>query len=198
MSVSDFFTNESQIVVFDTEFTTWEGTKERDWSDEGEHRELVQIAAQKIDLAKEQVLDSFERLVKPTINPELSQYFIDLTYITQEEVNARGIPFADMLSEFLAWSHPAHMYSYSVKADDYSDADVLAENIRLNDLEVTLPTERFGNLFEVFDTAGIDTTQYNSGKLYQAFDLDLGGHEHNAMHDVDSLVQSLFALKHQL
>jgi len=45
----------------------------------------------------------------------------------------------------------------------------------------------------LFIAAGIDTTLYNSGKLYQAFGLDLAGHEHNAMFDVTSLVASLFA-----
>lgn len=183
------------IVVYDTEFTTWEGAMQRGWSGPNEHRELVQLAAQRVDIETETVLDSFERLARPTINPELSDYFVDLTHITQAQVEAEGIPFAQLLQEFLAWSDGATMYSYSANGGDYSDAQVLDENIRLYHLSVELPWERFGNLYHVFQAGGIDTSQYNSGKLYQAFGLALGGHEHNAMHDVDSLVQSLFALK---
>lgn len=38
------------VIVFDTEYTTWDGAKERGWSNPNEHRELVQIAAQKINV----------------------------------------------------------------------------------------------------------------------------------------------------
>jgi hypothetical protein len=34
-----------EIVIFDVEVTTWEGTWERRWSGEGEYREVVQIGA---------------------------------------------------------------------------------------------------------------------------------------------------------
>lgn len=195
MNLQTHFKTYPTIVVYDTEFTTWEGAMERGWSGENEHRELVQLAAQKIDVEAETVLDSFERFVRPVINPQLSQYFTDLTHITQEQVAAEGVDFARMLEEFLRWSGEAQMCSYSARGGDYSDAEVLNENIGLYELGITLPWERFDNLYFAFQAGGIDTTKYNSGKLYQAFDLDLDGHQHNAMHDVDSLVQSLFALK---
>lgn len=195
MNLESHFKTYPIIVVYDTEFTSWEGAMERGWSGEHEHRELVQLAAQKIDLESETILDSFERFAKPTINPELSAYFTELTHITQEQVNNAGVSFAQLLEEFLVWSGDAQMCSYSARGGDYSDAEVLNENIGLYNVDTKLPWERFGNLYFAFQAGGVDTTLYNSGKLYQAFGLDLGGHEHNAMHDVDSLVQSLFALK---
>lgn len=33
------------FVIFDTEYTTWEGAADRDWTGPGEHREVVQIGA---------------------------------------------------------------------------------------------------------------------------------------------------------
>ena len=33
------------FIIFDTEFTAWEGSQERKWSGENEFRELVQISA---------------------------------------------------------------------------------------------------------------------------------------------------------
>lgn len=198
MKFAEYFKTYPLAVVYDTEFTTWEGAMQRGWSGENEHRELVQIAAQKINLETEEVVDSFERLVRPVVNSELSEYFVDLTHVTQEQVNANGISFLAAYEAFLSWAGDSQMLSYSVRGDDYSDADVLKENIALYGLSVAFPKDFFGNLFPVFRDAGIDTTQYNSGKLYQAFGLTLDGHEHNAMHDVNSLVQSLFALKHTL
>ena len=193
----DFFQKQDVIVVFDTEFTTWEGAMERNWSGESEHRELVQIAAQKISLQQRKVLDSFECLVKPTINPQLSKYFVDLTAITQSVIDQQGVSFKNALDEFLAWIGDCQAYSYSMRADDYADADVLRENCTLNNISKSLP-DQFGNLHNVFSSHGVDTTGYNSGRLYQAFGLDLAGHEHNAMFDVHSLVQSLFALQNKL
>lgn len=198
MQFSSYFSTYPHVVIFDTEFTTWEGAKERDWSGADEHRELVQIAAQKIDLKSAAVLDSFERLVKPEINPELSIYFTDLTGITQADVAADGVSFAEAYESFLAWADGLHKLSYSCRETDYTDADVLEENIRLRELSLELPELEFGTLCGVFQAGGIDTTAYNSGKLYQAFGLELGGQEHNAMHDVTSLVESLFALKRRV
>ena len=193
----DFFSSQDVIVVFDTEFTTWEGAMERNWSGDGEHRELVQIAAQKISLKNQEVLDTFERVVQPAVNSQLSDYFVTLTGITQIEVDTNGVSFEAALTDFVDWIGVCQAYSYSKSETDYADSDVLQENIILHNTKIILPNQ-FGNLHKVFVANGVDTSAYNSGKLYQAFDLDLSGHEHNAMFDVHSLVQSLFALQNKL
>ena len=64
------------FVIFDTEYTSWQGCQEHGWH--GKHkREIVQIAAIKVsnDL---RVLDTFNVLCKPNLNPILSDYFIKL------------------------------------------------------------------------------------------------------------------------
>lgn len=33
------------FIIFDTEYTSWEGSQERNWNGENEFRELVQISA---------------------------------------------------------------------------------------------------------------------------------------------------------
>ena len=74
-----------QIVIFDTEFTAWEGSMQRQWSLDWEHREIIQIAAVKVELTLSgaQVVSSFNTLVKTVINPTLSDYIIQLTGIEQ-------------------------------------------------------------------------------------------------------------------
>jgi len=49
MDINTLRNSYQQIIIFDTEYTAWEGAKERNWSGSGEHREIVQIAAVKID-----------------------------------------------------------------------------------------------------------------------------------------------------
>lgn len=184
------------IIIFDTEYTTWEGARERKWSGENEHREVVQIAAMKVDVDDEKVLGEYSQLVRPRKNHEISDFFTELTHITQEEVDKEGRDFAEVYTEFLEWCGDAAVYSYgSSKA---SDGTILEENIKLYELDLAYDDSRYFNLRPLFAENGVDVSQYTSGELFKAFGLNLEGHVHNAMHDVNSLTQSLFALKQQL
>lgn len=195
MTPPDIHSIEGRIIVFDTEYTTWAGAKERAWSGPNEYRELVQIAAQQVDLDQQRVLDVYSAFVLPRINSTLSSFFTELTHITQEQVNTAGRDFAEVYPEFMAWCGTLPIFSYgSSKA---TDGDILKENIDLYTLELTFDAAQHHNLRPLFAAAGVDVSRYTSGQLYQAFDLQLTGHVHNAMHDVDSLVQSLFALQNR-
>ena len=199
MKFKTLFTTYPVIVVYDTEFTTWEGAWERGWSGANEHRELVQIAAQKIDLQTGVVIDSFERLVQPQINQELSDYFVQLTGITQVEVDKNGVLFADMLKDFLSWSSDCTRYAYGPSMHNAdADAAVLQENVELYGLHTFLDMEQFANVYHTFRLAGFDPAPLNSGRVFEYFDLQLDGHEHNAMFDVTSLVASLFEMKRRM
>ncbi len=195
MNVRDFFHTQTEIVVFDTEFTTWEGAKERNWSGDFEHRELVQIAAKKINLRTESVIDSFELFIKPTINPILSEFFIQLTGISQTQIDENGIDFATGYKKFVSWSDDLPKFAYNRREYHPADLSVLQENMELYNLPYEIPQNEYGNLAAVYQSVGIDTYQYSSGELFRAFGLELDGHVHNAMHDVDSLVACLFATK---
>lgn len=191
----DFFIKYTEIVIFDTEFTSWPGAMERHWSGSNEHREIVQIAAQKINLTTEVVVDSFMQIIRPAINPILSEYFVTLTGLTQALVDQEGIDFNLAYEQFEMWSAGLPIFSYAKQLGEHSDRGVLEENIQLYNLSHVLDSGRYDTLTAVFQAANIDTNQFTSGELYRAFDLPLEGHVHNAMHDVDSLVASLFALK---
>ena len=193
--MSDFFTRYTDIVIFDTEFTTWPGAMERHWSGPNEHREVVQIAAQKINLATEIVLDSFMQIVRPVLNPVLSEYFVTLTGLTQDMVDQTGVDFKIAYQNFDAWTDDLPIFSYAKRLGERSDCGVLEENIQLYNLPLILDPKRYDTLTAVFQAAHIDTDLYTSGELYRVFNLPLDGHVHNAMHDVDSLVASLFAIK---
>ena len=194
-SIATFFITHKQIVIFDTEFTTWEGAMARKWSGPNEHREIVQIAAQMVDLETESVLDSFSCLVKPAVNSVLSDYFIHLTGITQAQIDTDGVSFKDAYETFDTWTNNLPIFCYARTLGESADRGVFEENIHLYNLETPLDPSRYDILTGLFQSAGVDTQKYSSGELYCFFNLELGGHVHNAMHDVDSLVASLFAVK---
>ncbi len=194
MTISELRANFDQIVIFDTEFTTWEGAMERRWSGENEHRELVQLAAAKVNVQTEAIIDTFTVFVQPRINPQLSDYFVNLTGITQEKLADDGVDFVAAYTNFMKWADGLPCFSYGHLDSQLADATVFVENIGLYTLDVSVPAEQFFNIRQTFQAAGVPTEQYNSGKLYQHFSLELNGREHDAMHDVESLAFSLFTL----
>lgn len=118
------------VVVFDLEFTAWEGSMQRNWSGPGEHREVVELGAVRARTGQPLAdAHQFSRLVLPRINPQLSDYFTDLTNISQAELDAGGQPFEEVLHDFLRFANGADLYcSYG------DDAAVLAENCQLSSI----------------------------------------------------------------
>jgi inhibitor of KinA sporulation pathway (predicted exonuclease) len=179
------------LVVFDTEYTTWEGAMARNWSGPNEHRELVQIGAVKLSTPDFSAVDTFECLVKPVRNPHLSDYFIKLTHITQAEVDTRGLPFAEAAARL-------HLFCQggAIALGSYgTDGDVMHENARLHN--APLPPFSFHDLRPLFDHAGLNTKAHSSGTLYKALGLTLTGHTHNALFDATSLAVTLAELRKQ-
>ena len=95
------FPEQGAVVVFDLEITAWEGSLARNWSGPGEFMEVVQIGAVKLDAAMPMAeLASFEVLVMPEKNPVLSDYFIELTGISNADLISDGMPFEEALTGF--------------------------------------------------------------------------------------------------
>jgi inhibitor of KinA sporulation pathway (predicted exonuclease) len=194
MTIDDLLHAHTDIVIFDTEYTTWEGALARKWSGDGEHRELVQLAAVKVNLTSKTVYDTFTQYAIPTINPRLSEYFTQLTGITQHDIETDGLLFQEVYMNFLTWVGDLSCFSYRNPQNHLGDAVVFQENMSLYNLEVPFPEHQFHNIRPIFDAFGVPTHEYNSGKLHEHFGITLHGHEHNAMHDMMSLTHSLFAL----
>lgn len=175
------------VIVWDTEYTTWDGAMERGWSGAGEHRELVQLAAQRVDLDSSDIQDVMDIFVRPVRNPQLSDCFINLTQITQQQVNEQGLSFAAAYQAFKSFAGDTPCFSYGM------DCVILQEGCVLNNIPYDLRCP-FLDATVFIKNAGIDVRQYTSGTVSKAFGIDLSGHVHNAMHDVNSLTQALCAL----
>ena len=67
--------NHGRVVVFDLEWTAWEGSIQRGWSEDWEHREIVQIGAVLVDaLAGFKSIDSFSFEIKSFYILEFNNY----------------------------------------------------------------------------------------------------------------------------
>ena len=89
-----------KIIVFDTEFTAWPGSQERNWGAPGEYKEIVQIGAVKIETENFVETDSLDIFIRPQLNPILSDYFIKLTGITQKVVDENGVNYLNVIKQF--------------------------------------------------------------------------------------------------
>ncbi|MCK4860258.1 MAG: exonuclease domain-containing protein [Candidatus Omnitrophica bacterium] len=182
------FGSQSQIIIFDAEYTTWEGALERGWSGPGEHRELVQIGAIRVNTQTLKETDSFEIFIKPSINPILAPYFIELTGITQKIVDEKGISFAIAWQRFIAWMGGDFAYSFG------NDIVVIQENCKLFDVPLLVKRERFKNICNLFEKYGINTDQYHSSTIVRAFGKEPRSGAHNALTDARSILDGLILL----
>jgi inhibitor of KinA sporulation pathway (predicted exonuclease) len=176
------------IILFDTEYTAWEGSKGRKWSEPWEHREIIQIAALRVELNQGVTeLDWFDHLVKPKHNPVLSPYIIGLTGIEQAALDARGIGFAEAFAAFYAFCDQGciPLFCYG------DDPSVLDENCALNDIGRITFHAGIHDIRDIFEQAGIDTRQYTSGTVYQAVGAEFDHSAHNALNDVRSLAVTI-------
>jgi len=108
-----------RIVIFDLEFTAWEGSVASRWSRPGEYTEVVQIGAVKLAADSLKELDSFEMLVKPRINPKLSDYLVALTGITNERLEAFGVDFITAYRAFLDFVGDGAIWAFA--RDDHNN-----------------------------------------------------------------------------
>ncbi|WP_250035576.1 exonuclease domain-containing protein [Paractinoplanes maris] len=181
------------IIILDLEFTAWAGSQEGGWSRPGEFREVVQIGALRVDSADLRVTGEFNELVRPERNPSLSEYFQDLTGISQAAVDERGLPFLDALDAFLDFCDDHYVLSYG------NDMVILGENLVLQVPPGRRPKRSlppFANIRTYVNRVLPATIGLSSGRL--AFALGLAARidrEHDALADCYSILETLRHLR---
>jgi inhibitor of KinA sporulation pathway (predicted exonuclease) len=178
----------SFAVVFDLEFTAWEGSMQTRWSRPGEHAEVVQIGAAKIDGERLKIIDTFETLVKPRVNPVLSDYLIALTGITNEAVGASGLDFITAYRAFLDFVGDARLWAFG--RDDL----VLAANLKLYGWDGGLPVPPYSNVLPWFAEQGVDLNGRHACDVAEAVGLEFQGRKHDALADANSVASGLIAV----
>lgn len=180
-----------KFILFDTEYTSWEGAQETNWSLPGQYRELVQIGAIRVDGISFKEIDSLTVFVRPRLNPKLSEYFVQLTQITQEQVDIFGVDFVDGLNSFFLWSKEDEMYSYG------GDEKILQENCILTTSVFPFRLSRFHDIRKCFESFGVDTSKQTSGNIMHAFGKKSSRRAHDALSDVREVLDGLRLLRSQ-
>ena len=186
------------IVIFDTEYTSWKGCQEFGWKN-GQKKEVVQLSAIKINENLE-VIGEFSVYVKPKINPVLSDYFINLTGITNEMITEKGISLSDayaLFSQFVdndvCWSH-----GWGSPLENISDGQIINDNLQL--IGIHPKNIKYYNIAaffaEMYKKYNIDIKSQSSGMIATLLGRDknlknLGLATHNALYDVYSILEGI-------
>jgi len=174
-----------KVVLFDTEYTAWKGCQENGWG-EGQYKEIVQIGAILADIGTFKELDNFSVYIKPVKNPELSEYFVDLTHIDQETVDKEGIDLQSALNKFYKWSKDYQLGSFG------GDEKTIKENCKLINVKFPFENNSFFDSRKIFENAGIEVKgNYTSGTIPEAFGVNIKNRPHNALNDVRATLEGL-------
>jgi inhibitor of KinA sporulation pathway (predicted exonuclease) len=174
-------------VVFDLEFTGWEGSMASRWSRPQEYREVIQIGAVKLDAASLKEVDEFEMLVKPRVNPVLSDYLTQVTSITNEMVAAAGVDFIIAYRAFLDFVGDAHIYAFG--RDDL----VFSENLKLYGW-TTLPIPPYTSGNPWFKAHGLDLEGKHACDVGELAGVPFQGRKHTALADARGVAAGFVAL----
>ena len=174
-------------VVYDLEFTAWEGSMARKWLAPGEFKEVVQIGAVKVT-ADFSTLEKFDCVVRPRANPVLSGYLETLTGITNVTISERGVDFEEALRGFIAFAGPLPIIAFG--RDDL----VLQENIRLYGLKTIPPLPAMVDIRRWLIDNGIDIRGMHACDVGPAAGVPFDGHTHNGLADALSVAAGIKAL----
>jgi inhibitor of KinA sporulation pathway (predicted exonuclease) len=174
-------------VVFDLEFTAWEGSMESRWTRPQEYPEIVQIGAVKLDAESLKQVGEFEMLVKPRVNPVLSDYLIALTGITNEALAASGVDFITAYRAFLDFAGEARIYAFG--RDDF----IFANNLKLC-AWAGLPIPPYVNVIPWFKENGIDLKGKHACDTGELAGVPFAGRKHTALADAKSVAAGIAAL----
>jgi inhibitor of KinA sporulation pathway (predicted exonuclease) len=167
----------SAAVVFDLEFTSWEGSVARNWAQPNEEKEVVQIGAVKLRAQDLKILDSFEILVRPRFNSVLSDYFVQLTGITNDALAARAVDFITAYRSLLDFVGDASLWAFG------RDDVVLAENLKLYGWKQDRTLPEYQNVIPWFAAQGIDLTGKHACDVAETVGAVFKGHKHDALAD---------------
>lgn len=173
------------LTVFDLEYTAWECSMARHWLEPGQFKEVVQIGAVRLDGKTLAVLDEFDLLVRPRINPVLSPYFEKLTGITNDAVADGGIDFAEAYRRFADFAGDQPICAFG------HDEWILEDNLRLYGITDFRTLPRFQDLRSWFAACNVDPRGMLSCEIAPSLGLAFQGRAHNALDDARSMAASM-------
>lgn len=176
------------LTIFDLEFTAWDGSLARHWLGPGEFKEVVQIGAVRLNLESLALEDSFDCLVRPRINANVSDYLENLTGISNARLAAEGVDFEIAYRRFVDFARGGIIAAFG------HDEWVLEENIRLYGLKGLPLMPQFMELREWFADRGIDPRGMHSCDIGPKLGVPFEGRPHDALCDARSIAAGMAVL----
>ena len=174
-----------QFVIFDLEWTAWEGSLERQWSGPGEYREICEVGAVQVMGDQFEVTNTFRQLVTLELVAELPPYTTKLTGITAADVRDKGMPYHEALKNFATFCGNDQLYCWG------KDGEIIAENCRLKHVPNPFEANRFNNMREFFKEHGIPADNYYSSTIVEAFGKKNTHTAHQGLDDALNIAEAL-------
>lgn len=189
-----------EFVIFDTEYTTWEGCNKNGWHD-WQKKEVVQIVALKVSADDLSVIEEFSYFIKPKFNPILSDYFINLTKIDNVTIQEKGVDFEFVYNKFKDFVGDLVVYSHgwSLATTGIADGEVLNENLEYYGLKDD-NKPNYVNIapwfMKEYKMRNISIQKQCSGEIAKLLGCEgeishLGLSVHNALYDTYSILAGL-------
>mgnify|MGYP004597941633 CR=1 FL=1 len=164
-------------IVFDLE---WNQAAEKSKEASDLTFEVIELGAVKVDDAG-QIVDTFERLVRPVVYPQLFYRVKEVVGLTSGQLEREGRPFPEVMEEFWEWSGKDAVYC----TWGSMDLTELQKNVRYYGME-----NRFPFPLMYYDVQKLYSLQFLDGKsrcsleaAVQALGLDAGMPFHRAEAD---------------
>ena len=150
--------------------------------------EIIQIAAIVFDLDQRHEIAHVDLLCHPESGTKLPEFFTELTAITQQDIDVQALKLETAVDQFVNFCEKYEVMTYN------NVYNVFLKNVSyISDNK--FPLKPFTRVKPIIENYGISTENVSSGELYKLFNIDLGGHIHNALHDVRSMAHSLAYLE---
>jgi inhibitor of KinA sporulation pathway (predicted exonuclease) len=175
-------------IIFDLEFTAWPGSLESRWLRPGEFKEVVQIGAIKVDAESFDEIAPFDALVRPRINPIITDYLAKLTGITNRAISERGTDFMPAYERFVKFAAGAPIVAFG--RDDL----VLTSNLRLYGIGDASPLPRYVNIAPWLAANGVDPRGLHACDIAEAAGAKFEGRRHDALDDARSVALGIKTL----
>lgn len=167
------------FIIFDLEATCWLGRPPQGIT------EIIEIGAVKYNGYGEEI-GSFNKFIKPKINPVLSPFCKKLTSISQQDVD-RSQHFNKVIEEFMDW---IDIYSedYLLCSWGKFDKTLLKNDCELHDIETDW-LEHHIDIKKQFHNYKRSKDEYGLKKSLRMEGLEFNGTHHRAISDAENLGQ---------
>lgn len=160
----------------------------RRWLGPGEFIELVQIGAVRIDPVTFAEIDALEILVRPRVNPVLSDYLQNLTGVTNAALAERGVDFIDAYTRFVAFAREGRAYAFG--RDDL----VFEANMRLYGIRDAPRAPPYANVIPWLEEYGVKPRGFHASDVARLCGAAFEGRAHDALADARSVALGIKTL----